>query len=58
MKFWRFLTPRMLGFTARTVRQFVVDKLRGAPARPVQAAEYVARHARAGDPEDQGGAHG
>jgi catechol O-methyltransferase len=52
MKFWRFLTPRMLGFTARTVRQFVVDKLRGAPARPVQAAAYVARHARAGDPED------
>lgn len=52
MKFWRFLAPHMLGFSARTARQFIVDKLRGAPSRPVQVAEYVARHARAGDPQD------
>jgi catechol O-methyltransferase len=29
-----------------------VDKLRGAPSRPVQVAEYVARHAKPGDPQD------
>jgi catechol O-methyltransferase len=52
MKFWRFLAPHMLGFSARTAQQFIVDKLRGAPSRPVQVAEYVARHARAGDPQD------
>lgn len=52
MKFWRFLAPRMLGFTTRTVRQAIVDKLRGAPTRPVQVAEYVARNARPGDPQD------
>ncbi len=52
MKFWRFLAPHMLGFTGRTVAQAVVDKLRGAPPRPVQAAEYVARNARPGDPQD------
>lgn len=52
MKFWRFLAPHMLGFSARAARQFIADKLRGAPARPVQVAEYVARHARKGDPQD------
>ena len=52
MKFWRFLAPHMLGFTGRTIRQAIVDKLRGAPSRPVQVAEYVARHSRVGDPQD------
>ena len=52
MKFWRFLAPRMLGFSTRTAWQFVVDKLRGAPTRPVQVAEYVARNAKPGDPQD------
>ncbi len=52
MKLWRFLAPHMLGFTARTVSQAVVDKLRGAPSRPVQVADYVARHASPGDPQD------
>ena len=52
MKWWKFLAPHMLGFSARTTRQALVDKLRGAPSRPVQVAEYVARHAKPGDPED------
>jgi catechol O-methyltransferase len=49
---WRFLTPSALGFTLHTTSQALVDKLRGAPPRPVQAARYVAKHARAGDPDD------
>ncbi len=52
MKFWRFLRPQALGFTWRTLSQAAVDKLRGAPIRPVQVAGYVAEHAQPGDPED------
>ena len=52
MQLWRFLRPSALGFTLRTGRQALVDLLRGAPSRPVQAAEYVAKHARRGDPAD------
>ena len=52
MKWWRFLAPHMLGFSARTTWQALVDKLRGAPSRPVQVAEYVARLAKPGDPQD------
>ena len=49
---WRFLSPSMLGFTLGNARDAFIDKLRGAPPRPVQAADFVERHARAGDPED------
>ena len=52
MKPWRFLAPNMLGFTWRTVSQAVVDKIKGAPSRPVQVAAYVAEHAERGNPED------
>lgn len=52
MQFWRFLQPRALGFASRNVLHAVVDKLKGAPTRPVQVAQYVAEHARAGDPQD------
>lgn len=52
MQLWRFLKPSALGFTLRTGRQALVDKLRGAPSRPVQAADYVAKHALRGDPAD------
>ncbi|MAT92033.1 MAG: SAM-dependent methyltransferase [Halioglobus sp.] len=52
MRPWRFLAPNALGFTLRTARQALVDKLRGAPSRPAQVADYVARHARQGDPAD------
>ena len=52
MRPWRFLYPAALGFTLMTLRQALVDKLRGAPPRPVQAANYVQAHARQGDPQD------
>lgn len=50
MRPWRFLAPNMLGFTWRTVSQAAVDKLKGAPSRPVQVAAYVAKHAERGNP--------
>jgi catechol O-methyltransferase len=50
MQLWRFLLPSSLGFTLMTARQALVDKIKGAPPRPVQAAGYVARHASPGDP--------
>ncbi len=52
MNFWRFLLPSSLGFTLMTTRQALVDKLKGAPPRTVQAARYVAEHARQNDPAD------
>ncbi len=52
MQLWRFLQPSVLGFTLRTGIQALIDKLKGAPSRPVQAARYVAQHALAGDPDD------
>lgn len=52
MQLWRFLHPSALGFTLKTTSQALIDRVKGAPARPVQVAQYVARHARRGDPED------
>jgi len=52
MPLWRLLSPSALGFTLKTFAQAVVDTVRGAPTRPVQAAQYVARNAREGDPAD------
>lgn len=52
MQLWRFLHPSALGFTLKTTSQALSDRVKGAPARPVQVAQYVARHARRGDPED------
>lgn len=52
MQLWRFLHPSALGFTLKTTTQALIDKIKGAPARPVQAARYVAKNARMGDPED------
>jgi catechol O-methyltransferase len=52
MQLWRFLHPSALGFTLKTTTQALIDKFKGAPARPVQAARYVASNARTGDPED------
>jgi catechol O-methyltransferase len=52
MQLWRFLHPSALGFTLRNASHALLDKLSGAPSRPVQAAQYVAQHARPGDPED------
>ena len=52
MQLWRFLHPNALGFTLRAGRQALIDKLKRAPARPVQVAHYVAEHAQANDPQD------
>ncbi len=52
MQFWRFLAPSALGFTVKNMAHALVDKLSGAPPRPVRVAEYVAQHATAGDPAD------
>ncbi len=52
MQFWRFLLPSSLGFTLMNARQALVDKIKGAPPRPVQAAAYVEQHASRGDPID------
>jgi catechol O-methyltransferase len=52
MQLWRFLHPTALRFTLKTTSQALIDKIKGAPSRPVQAAHYVAQHARPRDPED------
>jgi catechol O-methyltransferase len=52
LQLWRFLHPAALGFTLKTTGQALVDKIKGAPPRPVQAAQYVAQHATPGEPED------
>ena len=52
MQIWRFLLPSALGFTLKNVAHAAIDKIKGAPPRTVQAAKYVAQHARAGDPAD------
>tara|TARA_R110002073_G_scaffold73872_2_gene180514 strand:- start:1696 stop:2418 length:723 start_codon:yes stop_codon:yes gene_type:complete len=52
MKFSRFLRPAALGFILKTAWQAMLDKLRGAPPRTVQAADYVERHAARGDAAD------
>ncbi len=46
---WRFLHPRMWAFTARNVIHFFIDKVRGAPPRPLRARDFAAEHAKAGD---------
>ena len=46
---WRFLHPRMWAFNARNVSHFLIDKLAGAPPRPLRARDYVAEHATPGD---------
>lgn len=51
MALWRFLAPSALGFTLKNTVHALVDKVSGAPPRPVRVAEYVAAHARRGDPE-------
>lgn len=51
MGLWRFLKPSALGFTTTQARHAVIDKIRGPPPRTVRAAEYVALHAKSGDPQ-------
>jgi len=52
MQFWRFLLPGALGFTLKQAVHTTIDRLKGAPRVTIQAANYVAQHARAGEPED------
>ncbi|MEZ5573528.1 MAG: class I SAM-dependent methyltransferase [Halioglobus sp.] len=52
MQLWRFLYPSALRFTLKTTAQALVDRIKGAPSRPVQAAQYVSRHAQPDDPAD------
>ena len=52
MQIWRFLQPRALGFTFRLLRQGVTDKLTGAPPLPLRVRDFVAEHAKRGDPAD------
>lgn len=52
MQAWRFLLPSSLGFTLKNFVHAGIDKLKGAPTRPVQSAAYVAKHAEQGSPQD------
>lgn len=51
MQLWRFLSPKALGFILKNAFHAAIDNARGAPPRVTRAADYVARHARAGDPQ-------
>ena len=51
MSIWRMLKAGMLGFMVKHAALERIDKLRGMPPTPVRVAEYVAKHATAGDPE-------
>ena len=52
MQLRRFLKPKVLGFALKMTRQEWVDRITQAPPRVLQARDYVAQHARRGDPED------
>jgi catechol O-methyltransferase len=52
MQIWRFLRPEALGFTFRIVRENLVDRLTGAAPLPLRVRDFVAEHARRGDPAD------
>ena len=49
MRWWRFVGPGALGWTLRQGRDFLVDRIRGAPPRALQARDFVGRHARRGN---------
>ncbi len=52
MQAWRFLAPKVLGFTLKNLWHTTLDKMTGAPSRPERAADYVQKHARQGDARD------
>ncbi len=52
MQFWRFLMPSALGFSLRMASQMLVDRVKGAPPLPLRVRDFVAEHARPGDPAD------
>lgn len=52
MQIWRFLQPSALGFSFRVLRETLIDRLTGAAPLPLRVRDFVAQHARRGDPED------
>ena len=52
MQLWRFFKPKALGFTLKNIRQAIVDKIKGAPPRSVQVAQYVSAQAQQNNPQD------
>lgn len=52
MQIWRFLQPSALGFSFRVLRDTLIDRLTGAAPLPLRVRDFVAQHARRGDPED------
>jgi len=52
MQIWRFLQPAALGFSFRVVRETLIDRLTGAAPLPLRVRDFVAQHARRGDPKD------
>jgi len=51
MQVWRFLTPTHIGFTWRMASEALFDRITGAPPLPLRVRDYVAEHARRGDPQ-------
>jgi catechol O-methyltransferase len=52
MEIWRFFMPSTIGFSARLFGGGLIDRLRGAEPMPLRVRDYVAEHAREGDPLD------
>ncbi len=52
MQIWRFLMPSTIGFSFRMFRETLFDRLTGAPPLPLRVRDFVAEHARRGDPQD------
>jgi catechol O-methyltransferase len=52
MQIWRFFMPSTIGFTFRNLGGLLLDRLRGAPPLPLRVRDFVAQHARRGDPVD------
>lgn len=52
MQLRKLLTPGVLVFALKNAVHALIDKVTGAPPRPVRVAEYVGAHATRGDPAD------
>ncbi len=52
MQIWRFLMPSTIGFSFRMFRETLFDRLTGAPPLPLRVRDFVAEHARRGEPQD------
>ena len=52
MQLRKLLAPGVPGFALKNGVHALIDKVTGAPPRPVRVAEYVAAHAARGDPAD------